>query len=297
MPENYYLPSTNIVFTVIPKTGCTSLMNYLFDNERISKGQNPKNLGEVGLGLGIHRLPELQTLRITSRNLSKFADAVKILVLRNPYERVLSAWLNKFLYAQGDYSIFSERKQEIFTPVWFETVADLNVCFEAFLMQLAKDPDFLNSDPHWRPQSSFVNDAKEFDLVFETSSLSRLQGALAKIPGLTSLVKNRPVPKLNATRPALDGLIGNKAAWLLVDEIYSDDFQLLASAGLVNQTPPTPALLSEQQQSAILASEVPAIFSSRFASQANLLEVIKSSRSWRWNQWLRRLSARILRGR
>jgi hypothetical protein len=297
MPENYYLPSTNIVFTVIPKTGCTSLLNYLFDNERISKGQNPKNLGEVGLGLGIHRLPELQTLRITSRNLSKFADAVKILVLRNPYERVLSAWLNKFLYAQGDYSIFSERKQEIFTPVWFETVADLNVCFEAFLMQLAKDPDFLNSDPHWRPQSSFVNDAKEFDLVFETSSLSRLQGALAKIPGLTSLVKNRPVPKLNATRPALDGLIGNKAAWLLVDEIYSDDFQLLASAGLVNQTPPTPALLSEQQQSAILASEVPAIFSSRFASQANLLEVRKSSRSWRRTEWLRRLSARILRGR
>jgi hypothetical protein len=297
MPENYYLPSTNILFTVIPKTGCTSLKNYLFDIEQISRGQNPKNLGEVGLWLGIHGLPELQGLRITSRNLSKFDGALKILVLRNPYERILSAWLNKFLYAQGDYSIFSEHKQEIFTPVWFETVADLNVCFEAFLLRLAKDPDFLNSDAHWRPQSRFVSDAKAFDLVFETSSMSLLQGALAKIPGLTSLVKNRLVQKLNATRPALDGLIGNKAAWLLVDEIYSDDFQLLASAGLVNQMPPTPALLSEQQQSAILASEVPAIFSSRFAAEANLLEVIKSSRSWRWTEWLRRLSAPILRGR
>jgi len=297
MPENYYLPSTNIVFTVIPKTGCTSLMNYLFNIERISKGENPINLGEVGLGLGIHGLPELQRLRITDRNLSKFDGTLKILVLRNPYERILSAWLNKFLYAQGDYSIFSDHKQQIFTPVRFETLADLNLSFFEFLLRLSKDPDFLNSDAHWRPQSSFVNDAKEFDLVFETSSLSRLQGALAKVPRLTGITENRSVPKLNATRPALDGLIGSKAAWLLVDEIYSDDFELLASVGLVNQIPPKPVLMSEQQQNAILASEVPIIFSSRFASQADLLEVIKSSRSWRWTEWLRRLSAPILRGR
>ena len=272
-------------------------MNYLFNIERISKGENPINLGEVGLGLGIHGLPELQRLRITDRNLSKFDGTLKILVLRNPYERILSAWLNKFLYAQGDYSIFSDHKQQIFTPVRFETLADLNLSFFEFLLRLSKDPDFLNSDAHWRPQSSFVNDAKEFDLVFETSSLSRLQGALAKVPRLTGITENRSVPKLNATRPALDGLIGSKAAWLLVDEIYSDDFELLASVGLVNQIPPKPVLMSEQQQNAILASEVPIIFSSRFASQADLLEVIKSSRSWRWTEWLRRLSAPILRGR
>lgn len=297
MPENYYLPSTNIVFTVIPKTGCTSLKNYLFDVEQILSGQTPKNLSEVGLGLGIHGLPEFQRYRITSRNLSKFNGSLKILVLRNPYERILSAWLNKFLYAQGDFSIFSEYQREIFTPVSFETIADLNLSFLEFLLRLSKDPDFLKSDAHWRPQPSFVNDAKEFNLVFETSSLSMLQGALAKVPRLTAIAENQSVPKLNATRPALDGLIGSKAAWLLVDEIYSDDFDLLASVGLVNQKPPTPVLLSEQQQTAILASEVPIIFSSRLAAQADLLDMIKSSRSWRWTEWLRRLSAPILRGR
>jgi len=297
MPENYYLPSTDILFTVIPKTGCTSLVNYLFDVEQISSGQKAKNLGEVGLGLGIHGLPELQRLRINSLNLSRFADTLKILVLRNPYERILSAWLNKFLYAQGDFSIFSRHKQEAFTPVRFETIADLNLSFLEFLLRLSQDSFFLKSDAHWRPQSSFVSNAQEFDLVFETSSLYMLQGALAKVPRLTDITENRSVPKLNATRPGLDGLIGSKAAWLLVDEIYFDDFELLASVGLVNQMPPKPVLMSEQHQSAILASEVPIIFSSRFASQADLLEVIKSSRSWRWTEWLRRLSAPILRGR
>ena len=297
MSENYYLPSTNILFTVIPKTGCTSLENYLFDIEQISSGKTPKNLSEVGLGFGIHGLPELQRHRITNRDRSKLGGALKILVLRNPYNRILSAWLNKFLYAQGDFRIFSEHRKEPFTPVRFETVADLNVFFEAFLLRLSKDPDFLNSDGHWRPQSKFVSDAREFDMVFETSSLSTLQGALARIPRLTAITENRPVPKLNATRPALEGLIGSEAAWLLVDEIYSDDFELLASVGLVDQTPPAPTLLSEQQQSVILANEVPVIFSSRFADQADFLDLIKSSRSWRWTEWLRRLSAPIFRGR
>jgi len=297
MPENYYLPSTNIFFTVIPKTGCTSLKNYLFDIEQISIGQTSKNLGEVGLGFGIHRLPELQRHRITSRNQVKLGGALKILVLRNPYNRILSTWLNKFLYAQGDLRIFSEHRKEPFAPVKFETVADLNVFFEAFLLRLSKDPGFLNSDAHWRPQSKFVSDAKEFDMVFETSSLSTLQGALANIPRLTAITVNRPVQKLNATRPALEGLIGSEAAWSLVDEIYSDDFELLASVGLVNQTPPTPALLSEQQQTDILAREILVIFSSRFTDQADFLDLMKSSRSWRWTEWLRRLSAPIFKER
>jgi hypothetical protein len=297
MPENYYLPSTNIFFTVIPKTGCTSLKNYLFDIEQISIGQTSKNLGEVGLGFGIHRLPELQRHRITSRNQVKLGGALKILVLRNPYNRVLSTWLNKFLYAQGDLRILSEHRKEPFAPVKFETVADLNVFFEAFLLRLSKDPGFLNSDAHWRPQSQFVSDAKEFDMVFETSSLSTLQGALAKIPRLTAITVNRSVQKLNATRPALEGLIGSEAAWSLVDEIYSDDFELLASVGLVNQTPPTPALLSEQQQTEILAREILVIFSSRFTDQADFLDLMKSSRSWRWTEWLRCLSAPIFKER
>jgi hypothetical protein len=291
MPEHYVLPKSKIGFTVIPKTGCTTLKNYLISLEQTFPLGGQATPDSEYLDMAIHSSKLASNYKVSHLDSPKQRDLTKILVLRNPYYRVLSAWANKLLYAQGDYSIFSRLMDEPFTPKDFNTIGDLNKAFEAFLARLLDDRKFLESDAHWRPQATFVNNPSNYDLVLETSSLSKLQTELAKQDHLSDLVAERTVPVFNATRTELVRLVGSEKAWLAVEQIYADDFELLKTAGFGSMPLPVITRLDEVATSELIKAEKPEVLLSRELSEnrsiRSELELIKASRSWRWTGWLR----------
>ena len=243
--------------------------------------------------MGIHSSKMASNYRVKNLDSPKQSALTRVLVLRNPYYRALSAWANKLLYAQGDYIIFSRLKDDPVAPKDFSSLAELNAAFEAFLNRLLADNAFLESDPHWRPQTTFVNDLSNYNEVLETSSLSKLQTALAKQNHLAGLVADRPVPVFNATRTELVRLIGSDKAWSLVDQIYAEDFELLENAGFGPMPRPVVSELEPPATAELINAEKPSVLLSRELSEnrsiRSELELIKSSRSWRWTSWLRSL--------
>lgn len=297
MPTHYVFPSTGLALTVIPKTGCTTLLNYVLNLEQLSKVGSEGSFSDAYENMAIHGSKELFRYQVKSRDSDAFRSSYRLLVLRNPYKRALSAWTNKLLYAQDDATIFYDRAREEFTPVRFTSLSEVNHYFSAFLDRLDKDPAFLASDRHWRPQSTFVSEVSDYDLVLETDFLSTLQESLEKFPKLRGIVHNRPVPRFNETRPALDGMIGNSSDWSLIEEIYSSDFRLLNSADLPSSNPPRKSRLSLPRQEEALTKERAEIFASRTYSLIAFLDILKSSRTWRWTAWARKLFAPFVRGR
>jgi hypothetical protein len=310
LPEHYFLPKTNIAFTAIPKTGCTSLKNYLIDLERAYSAGNFDLTQTEYLNMGIHSSKLASQYQITAAQFAAGKSSPNILVLRDPYQRALSAWTNKLLYAQDDYSIYHRLKMEPFTPVEFESMEDLNTAFESFAIRLFQDPVFLDSDTHWKPQHTFVRDLSKHQIVLETSNLSSLQTTLATDPRFGPYLVNKAVPRFNATRSQLMGRIGTNRAWDLIERTYAQDFHLLEQAGLSKPARPSAVQEDRQLEQSLISEERPFIEKSRSDSEEvwktaerdsellqlrSELEAIKSSHSWRWTAILRKIAGLVLR--
>lgn len=293
MPQHFFLPQSKIAFTIIPKTGCTTLKNYLIGIEESLSSDQPSNHEIDYRGLSIHESLTDYKFRVGKVISSKEQAISRVLVLRNPYSRALSAWVNKFLYAQGDFTIFQRLLNESFTPVDFHTVADLNASFEDFLDRLSRDEEFLQSDKHWRPQSSFIGNLNNYNIVLETSSLATLQEKLSDRTDLSDLLENRPVPKFNSTNDLILSLMGTEKAWELIEKTYAGDFELLKQAGFSQIRKPIVSTLSQTEADQVLLVEKPAILASRMSSELLKLRAelstLQTSRSWRYTAWLRTL--------
>jgi len=308
--EHYFFPKTNIAFTVIPKTGCTSLMNYITDLERRYSAGNLDPTEADYLNIGIHGSNLITQYRISSAQLASGKSSPNILVLRDPYKRTLSAWMNKLLYVQHDYSIYDRLRHENFAPAEFDSIEDLNIAFESFVNRLFQDSSFLDSDWHWMPQHAFVKDISKYQIVLETSDLAKLQTILAIDPRFAPYLENKPVPRFNATRENLMGRIGTNRAWDLIELTYAEDFLLMEQAGLAK--PPRPHSVQNDRQfdESLITQEKPLIEKSRSDSETawkaaegnrelmqlrSELEEIKASKSWRWTAIPRKIVA-LFRG-
>jgi len=310
LPEHYFLPKTNIAFTVIPKTGCTSLKNYLIDLERQYSARDFDPNESQYLNMAIHSSKLASRYLISAAQFARGASTPNILVLRNPYDRALSAWMNKLLYAQDDYGIYNRLKQEPFTPVEFDSIEDLNIAFEKFAERLFENRVFLDSDRHWKPQHTFVKDLAKHQIVLETNDLSSLQVTLSRDPRFGPYLVNKPVPRFNSTRQPLLRHIGTDRAWDLIERTYNKDFRLLEQAGLAKPVRPNSVKEDQILKQYLISQEKPFIEKSRSDSETAWrtterdgemralqaeLEAIKSSKSWRWTAPLRKLGALVIR--
>jgi hypothetical protein len=291
VPKHYFLPKSRIAFTIIPKTGCTTLLNYLIGIEEALGSELAANKAVNYPELAIHE-STTDSKYLVKELVSGEAEAeTRVLILRNPYLRALSVWANKLLYAQSDFAIFQRLRSESFTPVDFHTLADLNDSFEGFLTRLLQDKAFLDSDRHWRPQSTFFNSLAEYNIVIETASLSSLQEKLASRTDLAKFVEQRPVPKFNSTNRSVLSLIGTEKSWSLIEKVYEQDFQFLKQAGFDPIEFPNVTVLTASETEMIIRNEKPAIFNSRLESELGMLRnqisSFQTSRSWRWTAWLR----------
>lgn len=179
---------------------------------RIPKAANSTivtNLVRLKLG---HDVPSRQAKKISTRpgrlsraDMARFDELFKFTVVRNPYSRVLSAYLNKVVR-------FPQRCGEI--------------SFAQFLQRLAEEPRFLYSNAHWVPQADLLLiPAEEFDVIGKVESLDR---DLAEIkqrirPGVADQITSAGPPPTGAAKK-LRRYYSDDSLIALVADIYRDDF-------------------------------------------------------------------------
>ncbi|MBB5412597.1 hypothetical protein HDG34_006574 [Paraburkholderia sp. HC6.4b] len=135
-----YFKEHKLRFIRIPKNACSTVINSLGFTE--VGGRNPHRIGDPFV-----------------EEASDAGDWPCLAVLRDPYERVVSAYLNKFTELE-ELCV-----HELIEYIWraqrgkVRPSSTSSITFREFVTHLCVFPDE-QLDPHWRSQSSFLREAK-----------------------------------------------------------------------------------------------------------------------------------------
>jgi hypothetical protein len=136
----YVYPKLRLAYTYIPKNACTSFK---------------RTFGTAQGWLG--STPSAHTMRV-SWWLIGFASyprvQERVVVIRDPFDRVLSAYLNRFLMDGEDSARDHAMKTGLGASLDAGSTAD-DVTFADFVKYLASTPN-RRLNEHWRPQSDFL---------------------------------------------------------------------------------------------------------------------------------------------
>ncbi|MBZ2190368.1 sulfotransferase family protein [Alcanivorax sp. JB21] len=147
---------------------------------------------------------------LNRKEVEQFADLFRFTVVRNPYSRVLSAYLDKM-------ARFPERNTSYAT-------------FDAFVERLSQDPAYLLSNAHWAPQTALMLiPVEDFDFIGKVESLDQdLATITAKIHGkATPLATADAGPPSTGASKKLRQYYHNDALIAAVRDIYQADFSRL----------------------------------------------------------------------
>lgn len=145
-----YFDDHKLRFIRIPKNACSTVINSLGFSK--TQGRNPHHVGEP------------------------FADASPdahewpcLAVLRDPFERVVSAYLNKFTEILPDELFVHELVEYIWRAQRGKPrpSSTSSITFREFVTHLCAFPDD-QLDPHWRSQSAFLTEQPTIWLWMET---------------------------------------------------------------------------------------------------------------------------------
>lgn len=223
-----YLEDYNFVFCYVPKVACTNwkclfrkLMGF-DDIMNAGKAHDRKNSGLIYL----NEVGNAQYL-IDDTNISKYCFT------RNPYSRVLSAYLNKVDRLNRNPDLL---KNDYFSKLYLEIQSVINIkgeiSFIDFLKWLKKarlTKLFGHYDEHWRNQSDILN-LKEvsFDFVGRFENIQTDSNKLFQLIGAGLEFPTQQDVGFPATK-ASDKLkkYYTEEAISLVNELYFQDFEQL----------------------------------------------------------------------
>ena len=167
----------NSVVCVVPKSGCTFLKQiiYYLNNPRSLLGlkkskrnaealRNVTQLQRNVFNLprkDIHKMLDFDKVKVTARAFRK-GKFLKVIVARNPYSRLYSAYLDK-IYVPVFEEVFNAKYIEIISTgrnVTLSQACKDYVSFEDFLKVVISKSRRSNGDPHWLPAFSQCNACK-----------------------------------------------------------------------------------------------------------------------------------------
>lgn len=231
--ENFiYVEEHGFIFAYVPKVACTNwkcvfrhMMGYP-DYLDAAKAHGKAN----GLVL-LSDLPEETRARLLrSREIRKYT------FVRDPYSRVLSAYLNKVEpYVRRGESIGQRRYflkvyRRIKSFAAQAAPAEGGVNFFVFLLWLSRSGGPLARDEHWLPQSEIIGAGEvEFDYV---GRFENLDADASKVMGLIGA--RCAFPRQGARPTGATGLLGQYVQDRereLIRSIYRRDFEALGYAG------------------------------------------------------------------
>ncbi|MBX3428473.1 MAG: sulfotransferase family 2 domain-containing protein [Hyphomonadaceae bacterium] len=213
-----YSPRFSYVFIETPKAGCSTIKRKLqaveVDGDR---SKLPANVHDKANS-------PLQSPRdsgLSDQQLLRDADLFRFCFTRNPYTRVLSAYLDKIV--DNDW----ERAR--LAPT-LDLPADEIVSFESFLIAVANQPD-PERDIHWRTQVGLLKPRHiPYDFIGRFENIgSSLRSVVARISEKASgEMEPLAFHATNATRRVIQYV--GKAEAKLIRSIYADDFAVFCYA-------------------------------------------------------------------
>jgi hypothetical protein len=187
----------------------------------------------------------------------KKKEFFKFCFVRNPYTRILSAYLDKIASKNED----TFRKHCIYTQLGYDfRSTEQTISFKDFVRSISTHPIKM-MDPHWRPQYyQTLQDFVDYDFIGRFESIERdIEFVVKKIAGRKG---KKYITQSRTHKTGADSLIRQYYTEEIRDMVYTKyrkDFNYFGYSSVLNELSPTPAnsigkscVISEQEMSKIL---------------------------------------------
>lgn len=180
----FFCERAKILYSPIPKVACTSLKSLM---TRLSGIEHADKV----LQFGIHRTTDVFATGAQlkdheaekGKGILTDASYYKFAVVRDPVERIVSAYTDKFFLNRlgGRNRLHT---LDILQAVRCESTPDLEqgISFRSFVdFLLGQPPETL--DVHWRPQCLFLTGVDQYDNIFALEQIDELAKKLSSLSG------------------------------------------------------------------------------------------------------------------
>ena len=232
LSDNFFVSKEHkLIYIATPKVACTSLKWWFADLVGSSeKLKHYKGSDESDPDLIIHDIFHKIAPDVTGlppdvlAGLFKADDFFCFAVVRNPYERVFSAWQSKLLLREP-----LQIKPYIdhdFTTLPITSISDITQAFQGFLEFVTKHEDTEYMDVHWTPQGDLLRpDLIPYSEIIQIENHARLKGVLQSHLGQTT---SYPLDQYSTNKSLIpfSSVFFTDHSIRLIREFYADDFAL-----------------------------------------------------------------------
>lgn len=179
-PAGYYLINENLktVYCSIPKNACTLFKTMMVDNSPLKESFEAS-------GLGIHDFLSQRIEDIGADYLLECLnspDYFKFAILRNPFDRAVSGYLDKFAKHVVPEAFVQDIILNVQTSLGLAKDIEKSITFSQFVDYLARTPDQDLND-HWRSQHSFISTVG-FDFIGQFEKMPSVIASLENVFGI-----------------------------------------------------------------------------------------------------------------
>lgn len=228
--HSYFSKRHRLLYVSTPKVASTSLKWWFASLEGYGQVLRASNeTEESDLELSIHENFQKVAPHVMGLNLEGLLEALtsdayfRFAVVRNPYERIFSAWQSKLLLREPLQDTSYVQSEFFHHPI--ERESDILAAFEGFLEHLASNeaPSFW--DPHWTPQASLLRpELISYSKLTQIENAGELREALGE--WLEGWVPNPFAMRTNESLiPYLPDFISKRSAEL-IRTLYANDFDV-----------------------------------------------------------------------
>lgn len=268
--QRYYFPRLSITVTPIPKAGGTSLLRLFIATE--AELEQHGSISQNFIDTQEQRFSEIKSpwgqdgrrFRIPESPATQDASMLSVTVVRNPYQRLGSAWLNKFFMSSSIREMRNIRKTR-----WLYQVDSISMrdAFEQFVTALSEKASVLARDEHLRAQSDYVDGDSQDSLVVGLHYLDDLPTILQEYVAVDRIAEIL-MPHENATQAGLSRLLWTEASLRTAETVYGNDFKMITS--LAHKFP---RLTSELKRPDTVVSEPPMLIAEHDVLKMYLLRI------------------------
>ena len=235
--------SLKVVYCYVPKTACSSL-KYLLTNRRTPTEpddhvHNVTKLKQTGMYL-------LSDIKDDITRQSILGHYHKIVIVRNPYERLYSGYVDKFINSYEEYG--SKRAYREVTNILFpDTRVNKNgglfITFEQFLQMVTQSKQTLlpslarpRRDEHWSAISQLCYPCHvQYDYILRLETLGRDKELILPLLNATDLpqvnrAKGQLINIFNVSIPDIRTAYGQVSPHIMqhIHDIYQPDLDLFS---------------------------------------------------------------------
>ena len=175
-----------LFYIPVAKCACTSLKSMMV---KLAAVDRPDIVTELGVHLVTDRFNtgvQLKDKPIErAREILASDQYFKFSVIRDPFQRLVSAYLEKFVYKRhNDRNLLHTRAVISAAQGTQDIDLDQGISFDDFLAYiLSQDPFEL--DPHWRPQHHYFLGVPHMSRIFRLENIKALEEYLLRDQGIT----------------------------------------------------------------------------------------------------------------